>query len=94
MRHYIIAKFKPGVDWKPLVEPVRAIFAETLAIEGVTGVWVYPSNSSRENRFHLMIELELTPAALAVYDASAPHLRWKETYGPLLESKTIFDRES
>lgn len=94
MRHYIIAKFKPGVDWRPLVEPILAIFEETLAIEGVTGVWVYPSSSSRENRHHLMVELELTPAALEAYDASAPHLRWKETYGPLLESKTIFDRES
>ncbi len=94
MRHYIIAKFQPGVDWHALVEPVRAIFEETLDIEGVTGVWVYPSNSSRENRFHLMIEMELTPAALEIYDRSAPHLRWKETYGPLLENKTIFDRES
>lgn len=94
MRHYIIAKFKPGVDWRPLVEPIRAIFEETLTIEGVTGVWVYPSSSSRENRHHLMIELEMTPDALAAYDVSAPHLRWKETYGPLLESKTIFDRES
>ena len=40
-----------------------------------------------------MIELELTPEALKRYDVSQPHLRWKETYGPLLESKTIFDRE-
>ena len=94
MRHYIIAKFRPEVDWRALVEPVRAIFEETLEIEGVTGVWVYPSNSDRENRFHLMVEMELTPAALAAYDVSKPHLRWKETYGPLLESKTIFDRES
>ena len=93
MRHYIIAKFRPGVDWPTLVEPVRAIVEETLSIEGITGVRVYPSNSSRENRHHLMIELELTPEALKRYDVSQPHLRWKETYGPLLESKTIFDRE-
>ena len=61
MRHYIIVKFKPEVDWGVLVEPIRALFQRTLDIEGITG--------------------EL-------------HFRWKETYGPLLESKIIFDRES
>ena len=26
MRHYIIVKFKPEVDWGVLVEPIRALF--------------------------------------------------------------------
>ena len=32
MKHYIIVKFTEGTDVKALVEPVRAIFEETLAI--------------------------------------------------------------
>ncbi len=94
MRHYIIVKFKPEVDWGVLVEPIRALFQRTLDIEGITGVWTYPSNSCRADRSHLMIEMELTAAALETYDRSELHFRWKETYGPLLESKIIFDRES
>lgn len=94
MRHYIIVKFRPEVDWHALVEPIRDLFLGSLEIEGVAGVRVYPSGSDRENRYHLMIEMELTPAALTAYDSSELHLRWKDIYGPLLESKVIFDRES
>ena len=46
MRHYIIAKFRPGVDWPTLVEPVRAIFEETLSIEGITGCLLYTSDAA------------------------------------------------
>ncbi|MDE6107506.1 MAG: Dabb family protein [Oscillospiraceae bacterium] len=93
MRHYIIAKFRPDVDWKALVEPIQTMFAETLGIEGITGAQVYSSNSDLENRYHLMIEMEMSTEALTAYDRSELHLRWKETYGPLIESKVIFDRE-
>ena len=33
------------------------------------------------------------PAALAAYDVSPMHHRWKDRFGPLLEKKAIFDFE-
>jgi hypothetical protein len=39
-----------------------------------------------------MIEIEMDPEALPLYDKSAPHKEWKERYGGLLAAKTIFDR--
>ena len=36
--------------------------------------------------------MDMDADALPQYDASEPHRRWKEKYGPMLEGKTIFDR--
>ena len=94
MKHYIIAKLKDGIDRKELVAPVTAIFEETLSIPGIRGVKVKPCCIDRANRYDLMIEIEMDPEALPAYDASEPHKRWKETYGSMLEAKTIFDSEN
>ena len=48
---------------------------------------------SRSNRHDLMIEMEMDPEALPVYDASAAHQEWKAKYGDAIQSKTIFDYE-
>ena len=47
----------------------------------------------RENRYHVLIRLAMDPAALAAYDVSPMHHRWKDRFGPLLEKKAIFDFE-
>ena len=93
MKHYIIAKFRPGTPWREYVPEIESIFRETLAIPGVHAVELFPSCSARANRYDLMIRMDMDAAALPAYDESAPHLRWKERFGPLLESKTIFDHE-
>ncbi len=91
MKHYIIVKFVEGSDVGALLEPVGAIFHETLRIPGVHGVVLKPSNSERPNRYDLMIEMDMEPEALSAYDCSEPHLRWKREYGELVEKKAIFD---
>ena len=40
-----------------------------------------------------MIVLDMEPEALPAYDVCEPHLRWKTEYGPITESKAIFDCE-
>lgn len=60
---------------------------------GVRGAAVYPGCVDRENRYHVLIELEMEPSALTTYDESAMHHRWKDEFGPLLEKKAIFDYE-
>ena len=91
MKHYIIVKFKETVDFHKLVKPIEDIFNECLKIEGISGIEVRVSNSKRVNRHDLMIKMELTESALLVYDESEPHKQWKEAYGQLILSKTIFD---
>ena len=62
-------------------------------IPGVRGAEVLPGCVDRDNRYHVLIRLDMDPAALTAYDASAMHHRWKDRFGPLLEKKAIFDYE-
>ena len=85
MRHYILAKFQADAgDWHGYLPRIREIFR---------GAAVYPGCVDRENRYHVLIELEMEPSALTTYDESAMHHRWKDEFGPLLEKKAIFDYE-
>ena len=91
MKHYIIVKFKEGTDYCALADPVRSIFEETLSIPGIHGVDIRLSNSERANRYDMMIIMDMGKEALAAYDVSEPHLRWKSVYGDVVEKKAIFD---
>ena len=51
MKHHILVKFREGTDLRALLEPVRAIFAETLAIPGIHALELKPSCSDRPNRY-------------------------------------------
>jgi len=91
MKHHIIVKFTEGTDVPALMEPVRRIFEETLSIPGIHGVELKISNSDRANRYDLMIIMDMDKEALAAYDISEPHLRWKTEYSGRIEKKAIFD---
>ena len=91
MKHHIIVKFTEGTDVKALVSPVRSIFEETLSIPGIHSVDLKMSNSDRENRYDLMIVMDMDKEALPAYDVSEPHIRWKTEYGDRVEKKAIFD---
>lgn len=93
MKHHILVKFTEGTDVQALLKPVQAIFAETLRIPGIHGLELKPSCSDRPNRYDLMIVLDMDREALPAYDVCEPHLRWKTEYGPITESKAIFDCE-
>ena len=83
MKHLIIVKFKENV-WVRESEASRKMLADIREIFDVT---------PRPNRHDLMIEMEMDPEALPVYDASAAHQEWKAKYGDAIQSKTIFDYE-
>ena len=93
MKHYIIAKFKENIDWKRLVPEITEHFQPAKAIDGVSEVVIHTSCSDKPNRFHLMIELQMTPEGLKNWDKSPVHSGWKSRYGEMLEGKTIFDCE-
>ena len=54
---------------------------------------IYENVTPRPNRHDLMIEMEMAPEALPVYDDSAAHQEWKAKYGEYIQTKTIFDYE-
>ena len=91
MKHYIIVKFKKEFDYESRIGDIKAIFDETLGIDGISAVDIRKSNSERENRYDLMIVIDMSKNALPLYDVSAPHLLWKEKYGGYIEKKAIFD---
>ncbi|MBO4616495.1 hypothetical protein SAMN02910339_02337 [Lachnospiraceae bacterium YSD2013] len=93
MKHYIIAKFKDRNDTEKFLPDITALFNKTLKLDGVEDVVIHKTNSTRENRYSIMIEMTVTPEGLENYDKSEAHKYWKSTYGDRLESKAIFDCE-
>ncbi len=94
MKHFILAKYKPQVtDNAALLEPIRELFSAASGIPGVRGAEVYPCCVARENRYDVMIVLDMDAEALPLYDVSEMHRAWKTRYGDLLEKKAIFDCE-
>ncbi|MBO4861318.1 MAG: Dabb family protein [Firmicutes bacterium] len=93
MRHYVIIKLKDCSLRSEAAANARTIFEKTLEIDGVESVNVYENCVDRPNRFDVMIEITMRPETLPVYDTSEAHLEWKRYCDPLLESKTVFDRE-
>lgn len=91
MKHYIIAKFKDRDDTERLLPEIKALFQKTLDLEGVESVIIHKSNSTRDNRYSIMIEMNLSHEGLEAFDASDVHKEWKAAYGDRLESKAIFD---
>ena len=93
MKHLIIAKFKKDFDYEDRITDIKSIFEELLNIDGIHNVNVYPKCIFRENRYDLMIEIEMEKEVLPTYDSSAPHKKWIQNYAEHVELKTIFDYE-
>lgn len=94
MKHYIIAKYKPEVRNKEeLLAQIRALYAETARIPGIMGAKVIPNCTARDNRYDVMIVLDMEKEALPAWDASDIHKAWKQRFGDLLTAKAIFDAE-
>ena len=92
MKHCILARFRADAgDWRAYLPEIREIFSAAGDIPGVRGAEVFHNCVDRENRYHVLIRLDMDPAALAAYDVSPMHHRWKDRFGPLLEKKAIFD---
>lgn len=94
MLHHILVKWEtPPADVAARCREVEAVFAGALDIPGVHGVSVKPNVIDRPNRYDLLIVVDMDEAALPLYDACDAHHQWKDTYGPLIAKKAIFDCE-
>lgn len=92
MRHHILVKWKKDLP-KPDYEAIDTLFRKALSIPGIHSVSLHPNVIDRPNRYDLLILLCMEESALPVYDACAMHHEWKDTYGPMIDSKAIFDCE-
>lgn len=94
MKHHIIVKYNALVtDKKAMQTEIEHFFAPATEINGVHGVFFYPNCIPVENRFDLMIVMEMEKEALTNWNTSPLHLQWKEQYGRYILSKAIFDCE-
>lgn len=96
MKHHILVKFKPeltAADKKALLPELTTLFEGALSLPGIGSAELFPNCVDRENRYDLMIVIGMDRDALPAWDASEPHLIWKERYGGLVEKKAIFDCE-
>ena len=95
MKHCILAKYRPEVypRRQELLPRIRQIFSAASELKGVSGASVYPNCVARDNRYDVLIVLDMAPEALPVYDASAMHHLWKEEFGPLLAQKGLGEVE-
>ena len=95
MKHWCLAKFRPEAGyWRAYLPQIREIFSAAGDIPGVHGAEVIPNCVDRDNRYDVLIRLDMDREALSLYDVSAMHHRWKDEFTPLLEKKAIFDHES
>lgn len=96
MKHCILAKYRAEVypRREALLPRIREIFAPLTDLPGIHGVRVYPNCVARDNRYDVLIVLDMERDVLPLYDTSAPHHLWKEEFGPLLAQKAIFDFET
>ena len=64
MKHCILAKFRPEAgDWRAYLPQIREIFSAAGDIPGVRGAEVLPGCVDRDNRYHVLIRLDMDPAA-------------------------------
>ena len=93
MKHHILVKFKKEIVLNIILDDIKDIFNQALDIDGIYSIEYHTNCINRDNRYHLMIVINMDKKALAIYDDSYPHKLWKEKYSSYIESKAIFDCE-
>ena len=96
MKHCIIVKYEKDVTAekkRELLPEIQDLFDNTKSIEGIHDVKLYPNVIDRENRYDLMIVIEMEKEALGDYDVCKWHHQWKQDYSKYIAGKAIFDAE-
>ena len=91
MLHHIIVKWNSVVDKQDTAKKVRSLYSKAAEIDGVHRVDRKENITPRDNRYDLMIVLEMDDSALSLWDESELHKRWKAEFGSMIEKKCIFD---
>ena len=92
MKHCILVKFIKNFDWQRELSKIATIF-DSININGVHKTEYIVNCIDRENRYDLLIRIDMEKEALEKYDMSENHHIWKESYSKYIEKKAIFDYE-
>lgn len=92
MKHCILVKFIKSFDWQSELSKIATIF-DSININGVHKTEYLVNCIDRENRYDLLIRIDMEKEALEKYDMSENHHIWKESYSKYIEKKAIFDYE-
>ena len=92
MKHCILVKFIKDYDSKAELPNIKIIF-DGIKIDGVKGVEYITNCVDRENRYDLLIKIDMKKEALDLYDKCPNHHEWKDTYSAFIDKKAIFDYE-
>lgn len=92
MKHCILVKFIKSFDWQSELSKIATIF-DSIDINGVHKTEYLVNCIDRENRYDLLIRIDMEKEALEKYDMSENHHIWKESYSKYIEKKAIFDYE-
>lgn len=94
MKHHIIVKYNDLVkDRAQFKREAEELFSNALKTEGVNGVKLIEGLPLAENRFDLMIVIDMEKESLPLYNESDYHKAWKRDYGKYILQKAIFDCE-
>lgn len=94
MQHYIIVKWNDTVkDKSERADEVKGLYASATDISGIHRVTIKENVTARDNRYDLMIIIDMDVEALKEWDNSTLHHRWKEEYGQLIDKKAILDAD-
>ena len=92
IKHYIIVKWNKTVTDKAAVaDKVRDLYADATKIPGIEHVAIDENITPRENRYDLMIIMDMKDDALQNWDDIQLHKHWKSEYSSLIDKKAIFD---
>lgn len=92
MQHYIIVKWNDTIkDKSETADEVRKLYAEATEIPGIHRIAIKKNIIARDNRYDLMIILDMDESSLEAWDNSELHHRWKTDYGHMIDKKAIFD---
>ena len=92
MKHCILVKFIKSIDWQSELSKIATIF-DSININGVHKTEYLVNCIDRDNRYDLLIRIDMEKEALEKYDMSENHHIWKESYSKYIEKKAIFDYE-
>ena len=92
MKHCILVKFIKSFNWQSELSKIATIF-DSININGVHKTEYLVNCIDRENRYDLLIRIDMEKEALEKYDMSENHHIWKESYSKYIEKKAIFDYE-
>ena len=76
-----------------MLSDITALFNGLKDIDGINDVIIHTNCINRDNRYDLLIQIDMDKSILLVYDECSVHKTWKEKYGKYIDKKAIFDYE-